>query len=299
MDYVIITPAYNEEKHISQTIDSVLSQTILPKIWVIVDDGSTDGTADVIKSKVEQHPWIRYIFRPKIDGQTYYVSNVYAILEGIKEVSSISFEYLAILDADISLFDNYYQTIFQLFSHDPRLGIVSGNCADRIGEEIKKHLYDRRSCPKAIMVFRRQCYEDIGGFVPMKYGGEDTCACFAARMNGWKTWAFHELMVIHNKPLGTGPSRNLLKIRFRQGIGEYSLATHPLFLLAKSLRRCIKESPVLMGGLARMAGFVYAHFMGEERQIPDELVKYIRKEQLSRVLKCNRIAAEFQVDTSL
>ena len=299
MDYVIVTPVYNEEKCIGQTIDSVLSQTLLPKVWIIVDNGSTDGTVDVIKQKTEHHPWIHYIFRPKIDGHTYYASNVYAILEGIKEIGGISFGYLAILDADISLFDNYYQTVLQSFSRDSKLGIASGNCADRIGDKIKKHLYDRRSCPKAIMVFRKQCYEDIGGFVLMKYGGEDTCACFAARMKGWKTWAFHELMVIHNKPLGTGPSRNILKIHFRRGISEYFLATHPLFLLAKSLRRSMKESPVLIGGLARIAGFIYAHFMGEERQIPDELVKSIRREQLSRILKGNKVPAEFRIDASL
>jgi glycosyltransferase involved in cell wall biosynthesis len=299
MDYVIITPAYNEEKHIGQTIDSVLSQQILPKVWVIVDDGSTDGTADVIKRKAEQHTWIRYVFRPKTDGQTYFASSVYAILAGLEEISVIPFDYIAILDADISLFDSYYETIFQLFSQDPKLGIASGNSADRVGERIKKHLYDRRSCGKAIMVFRRQCYDDIGGLMPMKYGGEDTCACFMARMKGWKTWAFHELLVMHNKPLGTGASRNLLKIRFRQGISEYFLATHPLFLIAKSLRRCIKESPILIGGLARMAGFVYAHFMGEERQISDELIKYIRSEQRNRVIKGNSIPVEFQIDTSL
>lgn len=299
MDYVIVTPAYNEEKYIGQTIDSVLSQTILPKVWVIVDDGSIDGTADVIRRKAEQHPWIRYVFRPKTDGQTYFASGVHAILAGIEEISDISFDYIAILDADISLFDSYYATIFQLFSQDPKLGIASGNSADRLGGRIKKHLYDRRSCGKAIMVFRRQCYDDIGGLMPMKYGGEDTCACFMARMKGWKTWAFHELLVMHNKPLGTGASGNLLKIRFWQGIGEYFLATHPLFLIAKSLRRCIKESPILIGGLARMAGFVYAHFMGEERQISDELIKYIRSEQRNRVIKGNSIPVEFQIDTSL
>lgn len=299
MDYVIITPAYNEEKHIAKTIDSVLSQTILPRLWVIVDDGSTDGTADVIKRKAERHPWIRYVFRPKTHGQTYFASGVHAILAGIEEIIAIPFDYIAILDADISLFGSYYETIFQLFSQDPKLGIASGNSADRIGERIKKHLYDRRSCGKAIMVFRRQCYDDIGGLMPMKYGGEDTCACFAARMKGWKAWAFHELLVMHNKPLGTGPSSNLLKIRFRQGVGEYFLATHPLFMLAKSLRRCIRESPILIGGLARMAGFVYAHCMGEERQIPENLVRYIRREQVSRVFNFNRIADEFRVDASL
>lgn len=301
MDYVIITPAYNEEKHIGQTIDGVLAQTILPEAWVIVDDGSTDGTADVIKRKAENNPWIHYVFRPKIDGQTYYASNVYAIYEGyqVLELQNISFDYLAILDADIELPHDYYEKIFCFFAQDNKLGIASGHCLTHIGETLKKDLYDSRSSPKNIMVFRRQCYEAIGGFLPLKYAGEDTCACFMARMEGWKTWATTDLMVIHNKPMGTGHTRSTIKNRFRQGIGEYFIATHPLFFLAKSLRRCLKEPPILIGGVARIAGFVYAHFMGEERQIPDKLVKYIRREQLSRVLKGNRIPAEFQIDMPL
>jgi len=295
VNYIIITPAFNEEKYIAETIKSVLLQTIKPKLWVIVDDGSTDQTANIINEYANQHPWIQYVYRSKESGQTYYASNVCAILEGIKEVSSISFEYLAILDADISLFDNYYQTIFQLFSQDPRLGIVSGSCADRIGDTLKTHLYDRRSCAKAIMVFRKECFDQIGGFVPMRYGGEDTVACFTARMLGWKTWAYYELLVIHNKPLGTGPSSDILKIRFRQGIGEYYRGSHPLFVFLKFLRRCVKESPYVIGGLSMLVGFIRAHWLGEERQISDELVRFIRKEQICRVFRSNKIPVEYEV----
>jgi hypothetical protein len=120
-----------------------------------------------------------------------------------------------------------------------------------------------------------------------------------ARMKGWKTWATTDIMVIHNKPIGTAFNKSKIKIRFQQGIGEYYLATHPLFMLLKSIRRCVKEPPYLIGGLARMAGFIFAHFMGQKRQIPDELVEFIRKEQFSRVLKGNKISAEFNVNTSL
>ncbi len=299
MKYVIVTPAFNEEKYISETIDSVLSQTILPLLWTIVDDGSTDQTADIIKRYAAQYHWIRYVNRTKDSRQSYYASNVFAIREGIKYLQSIDYDYIAVLDADISLPADYYQKIEEIFSHEPQLGITSGNCADLIDGKLKKHLYDRRSCAKAIMVFRKQCFDQIGGFVPMIYGGEDTCACFQARMHGWKTWAFHELLVSHNKPLGTGPSNNMLKIRFRQGICDWGLAANPLFMTIKCLRRCFKESPFIVSGIARFAGFVYAHFKGEKRQIPNDLVKYIRKEQLKRVFKGNKIPAEHQVSISL
>jgi len=297
--YVIITPAYNEMRYIGMTIESVIAQTVRPLLWVIVDDGSTDETAQIVQSYAQKHKWIRYVYRQKNRGQTYYASNVYAIQEGLQNITGARHGYLAILDADVSLPENYYEKILEHFRNDERLGIASGVYVNNMNGRIQKALNDRRSTPKALMVFRRRCYEDTGGFVPMKYGGEDTCACFMARMHGWKTWSFPDLTAIHNKPIGTGHSKKLLIIRFRQGIGEYFLATHPLFFLAKSVRRCIKEQPVFIGGLARITGFIYAHFTGKKRQIPKDLVKYIRREQLYRVIKGNRIPAEFQVDTSL
>jgi glycosyltransferase involved in cell wall biosynthesis len=280
-------------------MESVIAQSVRPQIWVIVDDGSTDETAEIIKLYSERHEWIRCVYREKTLGQTYFGSNVQAILKGLELLAGESYEYIAILDADISLPKDYYEKILDCFERDERLGIASGVYVDNIDGRFRKVLNDRRSTPKGLMVFRRRCYKDTGGFVPMKYGGEDTCACFMARMQGWKTWSFPDLTAIHNKPIGTGHSKKLLKIRFRQGVGEYFLATHPLFFLAKSMRRCIKEHPVFIGGLARITGFIYAHFMGKKRQIPKDLVKYIRREQLYRVIKGNKIPAEFRVDTSL
>ena len=254
------------------------------------------------------YPWIRYVYRSKEPGQSYYGSNVLAIQEGLKTIqnskrisqNSESFEYLAILDADISLPSEYYEQILKRMDAGSRLGIASGVYVDRLGEnKFRKVLNDCRSTPKALMVFRAKCFEEIGGFLPMKYGGEDTVACFSARMKGWKTWSFPDIVAVHNKPVGTGHAKSLLKIRFRQGVGEYFLATHPLFMLAKSLRRCIKEPPYLLGGLTRLAGFLYAHFIREKRQISDEVVSFIRKEQLGRVIKGNAVPAEYKMDASL
>ena len=292
--YVIITPAFNEAAHIGQTIEGVLAQSVLPAIWVIVDDGSTDQTVEIVKQYASEYPWIKYFYRAKQAGQSYYSSNVYAIYEGINEIKNSKlriekYDYLAILDADISLPPNYYEQLLKRMEDNPNLGIASGVYIDRISQNrYRKVLNDRRSTPKALMVFRKECYDQIGGFVPMKYGGEDTCACFTARMKGWKTWSFPDIVAVHNKPIGTGHAKGLLKIRFRQGIGEFFLATHPLFMISKSLRRCIKEQPYLIGGLVRLVGFIYAYFMHEQRQISKELVRYIRKEQLTRIYTFNK-----------
>jgi len=293
--YLIITPAFNEGKYIENTIKSVLSQTCKPIVWIIVDDGSMDNTANIVQLYAKEYDWIKYVFSSKIAGQSYYASNVYAIQEGLKHASHIDYDFIAILDADISLPHDYYATLLSRMTKDGKLGIASGVYVDRIGEnKFRKILNDRRSTPKALMVFRKQSFDDIGGFIAMKYGGEDTIACFTARMKGWKTWSFPDIQVIHNKPVGTGHSKSMLKIRFRQGFGEYFIATHPLFMLVKSLRRCIKEKPYIFGGLARLWGFIYAHFIGESRQIPKELIKYIRKEQFRRIFQGNKIPQKYQ-----
>lgn len=294
--YIIITPAYNESAYIKRTIESVLAQSILPLKWVIVDDGSTDDTAEIIRKYAEQHNWIHYVYREKKTGQTYYASNVYAIEEGYQQVKNLDYDYLAILDADISLPDDYYERIFDRFSKDDKLGVASGVYQDLVDGKLRKVLNDRRSTPKAIQVFRRECFKQIGGYLPLKYGGEDTCACVMARMNGWKSWSFPELCVVHNKPAGTGHSCSMLEIRFRQGLCEHSLATHPLFMFLKSIRRCAKERPYIFGGFARLAGFLYGYCLREDRQMPDEVVRFIHREQVGRIFNLNQIPMENKVN---
>jgi glycosyltransferase involved in cell wall biosynthesis len=296
--YIIITPAYNEAEYIERTIKSVLAQSVLPYKWVIIDDGSTDGTANIIQQYAEKYEWIQYIYREKEPSQSYYSSNVYAIMTGFKQVKSINFDFLAVLDADISLPKDYYEQIFDRFRQDERLGIASGVYKDLINGKLYSVLNDRRSTPKAIQVFRKVCFEQIGGYLPLKYGGEDTCSCIMVRMNGWKSWSFPELCVVHNKPAGTGHSGNILRIRFRHGLNEYGLATHPLFMLFKSLRRCVKERPFILGALARITGFLYGYCLREKRQIPDEVVRFIHREQMGRLFNFNRIPKEHRACNS-
>jgi biofilm PGA synthesis N-glycosyltransferase PgaC len=287
--YVIVTPAYNEVRYIGMTIESVLAQTVKPVKWVIVDDGSTDDTPSIIQQYAAQYPWIEYLRREKVPGQHYFASNVFAIQEGIDLLVDLSYEYLAILDSDISLPSDYYEIILSRLTKDERLGIASGVYVDRLPRGFRKVLNDRRSTPKAITVFRKSCFEQIGGFVPMKFGGEDTVACFLARMKGWKTWSFPDITAIHNKPIGTGHASNKVHIRFRHGVGDYYMATHPLFELVKSIRRCCREKPYVVGGIVRLIGFFYASLFHEPRQLSQEVIRFIHAEQLHRVFQGNSI----------
>jgi glycosyltransferase involved in cell wall biosynthesis len=292
--YIIVTPAYNEQNYIDKLVESVVSQTVLPRLWVIVDDGSTDKTGDIVRRYASKYDWIRYVYHPKTIDQSYYGSNVCAILEGLRYVKDEKYEYLAILDADISLPRDYYEQIFARFERDEKLGVASGVYQDLVNGKLRKVLNDRRSTPKAIQVFRRECYEKIGGYLPMKYGGEDTVACVMARMNGWKSWSFPELCVIHNKPAGTGHAGNILTIRFRQGLNEYGIGGHPLFVLLKFIRRCVKERPYILGGFARIAGFLYGCCLQEKHQISDDVIRFIRAEQVERIFRFNKIPERCQ-----
>lgn len=287
--YVIITPAFNEADYIEKTIHSVLNQTILPVRWIIVDDGSIDNTSTIIKKYAAKYNFIHYHYREKPDGQEYFASNVFAIMEGYGEVRLSSCEFIAILDADISLPPDYYQRIFNEFEKDNQLGVASGIYENLIDGILYSVLHDRRSTPKAIQVFRKRVFDQIGGFLPLKFGGEDTIACVMARMAGWKAWSFPDIKVVHLRPTGTGAASTTLSVRFRQGVCEYNLATYPLFFCLKVLRRMALEKPYIIGGMTRLAGYLWAGARQDEIVLPAEVVKFLRQEQKARVFEVNRI----------
>ncbi len=191
--YVLITPAFNEADHIAQTIETVIRQTMLPSCWVVVDDGSRDGTPAIVQSYADRYKFLCCHRRIRDETQSYFASNVYAIMEGVRRVAALDYEFLAVLDADITLPPDYYEQILSRFDADPTLGVASGIYENLVNGRLQKVMNDRRSTPKAIQVFRRSCFEQIGGYVPMKHGGEDTCACIMARMHGWKAWSFPEV----------------------------------------------------------------------------------------------------------
>jgi biofilm PGA synthesis N-glycosyltransferase PgaC len=290
-DYVIVTPAFNEAQYLKDTIESVVAQTVLPLAWVIVDDDSTDATPDIIQSYARTYPWILYVHRERQPGQTYYASNVCAINEGKRRISDKAYEFLAILDADIKLPRHYYDTLLGYMKKDQKLGVASGIYENLIDGKLHSVLSDRRSTPKAIQVFRSQAFEQIRGYLPLPYGGEDTCACVMARMKGWKTWSFPDLKAVHLRPTGLGNTGSVLKAKYIQGIHEYSLGNHPVFVLGKCVKRSIYERPYFIGGFARLLGFLGAHVKRLPHDVPLEVRQYHWHEQWHRILRRNRISA--------
>jgi glycosyltransferase involved in cell wall biosynthesis len=183
--YVLITPAKNEGRHIERLIQSVVSQTIPPVKWVVVSDGSTDDT-DAIVMSYQKH--YRFIDLVRKESSVYrdFDSKVKAINLGLSRLAECSYKYIGNLDADASFDPDYYENILQHFSRDKFLGIAAGATIDVIAGEYHKTLSSDDSVGGIAQFFGRECWEQIGGYRPMKLGGEDSTAEIMARMNGWK-----------------------------------------------------------------------------------------------------------------
>lgn len=280
-DYVLVTATWNEEKYVRHTIDAVLNQTVRPIRWVIVSDGSTDKTDEIVKETAARNDFVVYVRKERTQEQKGFASKVYAIREGLNHLNNVSYSFIGHLDSDVSFATDYYERMLQEFTHEPRLGIGGGFIFEKqAGRFRSRPSNDPRSVAGAIQLFRRECYEAIGGFLPLPLGGEDWYAEIIARMRGWKVAAFPELKVLHHKP--SVATRGILRENFRQGLVDYSFGTLPLFELVKCGRR-VRERPFLLGAIIRGCGFVWACCRLETRPIPDAVVVYLRKEQLGRL----------------
>ena len=283
--YVLITPVHNEEKFIEKVIKSVIVQTVLPQRWLIVDDGSTDGTSEIIKQYEDKHAFITCLRVKHENTKISYEHRINIFLRGYEEIKNIKYDFIGSLDADITFDRTYYENILVEFERNPKLGIASGIFIEIVKNQLQKVLRDPDliNTPGGLLMFRRECYEAIGGYYPLKHGGADTLAGIVARMNGWQTKAFPQYEAVHHRPVGTAGGKHILVARFGQGLTDYGLSAHPLFMLAKLLRRAYLEKPYFIGTLARLAGFMYGYWLSEKREIPPEVVRFVRKEQIRRL----------------
>lgn len=276
--YVLVTPARNEERHIGRTMAAVARQSALPERWVIVDDGSADNTSGVVRDMARRLPFVRLLSRPAGSGRCF-GSKVRAFEAGVRELEEVEYDYIGILDADITLGQTYYETVMRRMEREPRLGLAGGvRRYDLDGRKRYRVLSKPWSVCGAVQFFRRQCFEDIGGFMPLKHGSEDALAEIMARMKGWEVRAFQDLVVHHHKRMGSGRG-GILRARFREGQADSSLRTHPVYEAAKLLYRMV-EKPYVVGSLSRLAGYCAGN---PEGCIPEDVAAYHRREQIERL----------------
>lgn len=279
-NYVLITAARNEEKYIEATIKSVLSQTILPKKWAIVSDGSTDKTDEIIKKHADLYNFIYFVRRDTSSHQNAnFASKVFALNEGYERLINFEYDYIGHLDADITFEPDYYESVLIKLDQNPLLGIAGGFVFEQLqGNFVSRPYNTDRSVAGGIQLFRRELYKDLGGLIPLKGGGEDWYAEVTARMRGWKVQSFRNLHVYHHKPGNL--VRGAMNERFRQGVMDYSLGSHPLFEFIKCLRR-LGEKPYVIGAFIRMGGFIWPYLNKQRRLVSPEFITFMRDEQLT------------------
>jgi biofilm PGA synthesis N-glycosyltransferase PgaC len=278
--YVLITPARNEAAFIELTLKSVVAQTVRPLKWVIVSDGSTDGTDEIVAKYLADNPWIELLRMPE-RRERHFAGKVHAFNAGYARVKDLPFEIVGSLDADLSFDSEYFLFLLAKLAENPELGLVGTPFQDGPNKTYDFRFVSIEHVSGACQLFRRQCFEDIGGYKPVKGGGIDHIAVLTARMKGWKTCTFTEKMSIHHRPMGTA-DRGTFKARFKTGSLDYALGGHPIWEL---FRTCYQMSrrPVLIGGLTLLAGYLWASVTRAERPISPELVKFRRSEQMHRL----------------
>lgn len=287
MRYVLITPAKNEAKSIGKTIESVVSQTVQPLQWVIVSDGSTDSTDDVVKDAASNYPFIVYK-RNDSPVNKDFSSKVNAFNLGQKSLTVSDYQYIGNLDADVSFEKDYFKQILTRFSNDPKLGLAGGLVWEYVHGKAIPFKVSLNSVSGAVQFFRRICFEEIGGYIPIKSGGIDSAAEIQARACGWIVETFPEYKVLHHGPMLTGTG-NVQRMMFRSGITKYKLGYHPLFHFMSCAGRLFQK-PAVLGALYFFAGYCYAALKRETIILPDYVVGFLRKEQLGRLVKPGRFS---------
>jgi biofilm PGA synthesis N-glycosyltransferase PgaC len=277
--YVLVTAARNEAEFIELTVKAVVAQTLRPVRWVIVSDGSTDGTDEIVSKYASVHPWIELVCMPP-RRERHFAGKAYAFNAGRARLEGLHYDAIGNLDADVSFDDTYFEFLLARLVDDPSLGVVGTAFED------KSLHYDYRfvsieHVAGPLQLFRRECLEDIGGYVPSKSGGVDHIAVITARMKGWKTRTFTEKAYRHHREMGTA-ARGVVMARYKSGALDYALGGHPVWELFRTIYQMTKP-PYLIGGLALLAGYVSAGARRIDRPVPRELVRFRRHEQMHRL----------------
>ncbi len=278
--YVLITPARNEAESIELTIKSVVAQTVRPLKWVIVSDGSADGTDAIVNRYAADYPWIELVRMPD-RKERHFAGKVHAFNTGYARVTDLEYQVIGNVDGDISFDENYFSFLLGKLAEDSTLGLVGTPFKDSSIEAYNYRFVGIEHVSGACQLFRRHCFEEIGGYVPVKGGGVDLIAVITARMKGWKTRTFTDKVCQHHRGMGTA-HHGALVARFKDGGKDYALGGHPLWEFLRALYQMTKR-PFFLGGLFLGAGYVWALVQRVERPVSRELVAFRRGEQMRRL----------------
>jgi len=278
--YIIISPVRNEAAHLPGTISSVSGQTITPTQWILIDDGSSDQTPQILSKAASDFPWITVVTRADRGARKPGGGVVEAFYDGYKKLADQNWDFLIKLDGDVSFDADYFERCFNVFAQEPKLGIGGGTvCNLREGQLIPESTVDPTFHVRgATKIYRRACWDQIGELI--RAPGWDTLDELKANMLRWTTRTFSDIRMLHHRPAGSkdGAWANWVK----NGLANYMVGYHPAFMLLKALSR-MPRKPYAVGGMGLLVGFL-SGYVKRIPQISDKaLIQFLRREQLKRL----------------
>ncbi|PKN67982.1 MAG: glycosyltransferase family 2 protein [Deltaproteobacteria bacterium HGW-Deltaproteobacteria-12] len=279
-NYILVSPVKDEEKYITETLNSVVNQTIKPSRWIIVDDGSSDKTPEIIESYRKQFPWIEVLKTERNTARQPGSPIVNAFNRGYDLIKDSQFDFVVKLDCDLRFAPDYFEKLLQQFAQDPKLGIGSGIYLQNHGKgwlPVKMPAYHTAGACKFI---RKACFTQIGGFIAAK--GWDTVDEIRAQMRGWHTKHFVDLHMYHLKNEGSGIG--FVKTNAMHGEIYYLTGGSKMFFMLKVLHRIIKGRPFIIGGIMVLYGYLKTVLQRRQRLVTDEEAKFYSRLLNSRIL---------------
>jgi len=280
---LIITSARNEEAYITNTINSIIYQTVLPREWIIIDDGSTDNTAAIVEGYSRQHSWIKLVKQNDRGYREVGYGAVEALYNGLANVDFNSYEYLSLIDADIVIERRYIEILLNKFDENKNMGIASGKVYELNKGTMNALMLSAEMVAGAVKTWRRKCFEDINGLV--KHMGWDGIDCYKAIMKGWQTRSFpdKELQVLHLRQLGSS-YKSVYHAFVQRGRGLYFMGAQMPWLFASALFH-VSDRPCVFGSLFMIIGYVQQLLMRAEQYSDPEFIQWLRKWQKSKLIK--------------
>lgn len=276
--YVVVTPARDEEETLPHTIESMRHQRVLPVRWIIVDDGSTDGTLEIARQAERELDWLEVLSRGDRGHRALGGGVVETFDEGLARLADVEWDFVVKLDADLSFAPDYFERLLRRFDENPRLGMASGKTfLMEDGQKKIEWCHDEHVRGPAKM-YRAECFEAIDGLVAVR--GWDMIDETRAQMLGWETRSFIDIELIHHRPIDARQS-HVLASRYRMGELYHFLGYHPLYHLARSVRSALQDFPILVGGVALLFGYVSAALRQRER-FDEEYVRFVQQKQMQR-----------------
>ena len=278
---VLISPVRDEETFLPTIIESIAQQTLTPVEWLIVDDGSTDKTPEILAEAAKKYPWIHVENKPDRGVRSVGPGVVEAFYYGYEKIETKDYDFIGKLDADLKLPAKYFETLLDLFDQDSYLGAASGKSfLEEDGKLVEERSSDEMVAGQ-INFYRRKCFEDIGGFVREVHW--DGIAYHRARIKGWRTKSIRhpDLNFIHQRLMGSS-YKGIFTGRLSWGKGQYFMWTNPLYIFAIGVYRMF-EKPFIIGGIFIVIGYFQAMLQGMARYDDLEFRKSLHAWQMARL----------------